>query len=123
MIMATKMTKRDHFSILREYYPTTAPNYDEIIAFIDHEVELLEKKSSSEKKPSKTQEANEILKESILNEMEDNRVYTITEMLKTLPCCEGLSNQKVSAIIRLMVENDKTIIKEVEKRTSYFKKA
>lgn len=121
--MANKMTKRDYFSILRESYPTTASDYDEIIAFIDHEVELLEKKSGSEKKPSKTQEANAILKESILNEMEENRVYTITEMLKTLPCCEGLSNQKVSAIIRQMVDNDKTIIKEVEKRTSYFKKA
>lgn len=123
MIMANKMTKRDYFSILRESYPTTASDYDEVIAFIDHEVELLEKKSGSEKKPSKTQEANAILKESILNEMEENRVYTITEMLKTLPCCEGLSNQKVSAIIRQMVDNDKTIIKEVEKRTSYFKKA
>ena len=47
-----KMTKRDYFAILRESYPATADNYDEVVAFIDHELELLSKKNSSEKKPT-----------------------------------------------------------------------
>ena len=128
MTTTKKMTKKDYFSILRESYPADAPNYDEVIAFIDHEVELLDRKhstNSGEKKLTANQQANAELKVDILSEMEDGKLYTISDMLKELPCCSGLSNQKVSAIVRQMVApiGDGTITKIEEKRTSFFCKA
>ena len=51
MANTKKMTKKDYFAILKATYPTTADNYDEVIKFIDHEMELLEKKNSADKKP------------------------------------------------------------------------
>lgn len=121
----TKMTKCDYFSILRDSYPVDAPNYAEVIAFIDHEVELLKRKAttnSGEKRLTANQVANGELKIQILDQMESEKLYTISDMLKELPCCEGLSNQKVSSIIRQMVLSG-SVEKVVEKRTSFFKKA
>ena len=121
--MTKKMTKRDYFTILRNSYPTTAENYDEVIAFIDHELELLARKNTSDKKPTAVQQANNVLKSAILEGMEINRLYTITEMIKEIPACADLSNQRVSAVVRQMYDcAEPTIEKVVEKRRSYFRK-
>ena len=90
--------------------------------YVENEItKLLRRKA--EKSPTKTQEANAELKTAILSEMEAGILYTISDMIKNLPSCENLSNQKVSAVIRQMMLDDKTIVKTVEKRTSYFSKA
>lgn len=90
--------------------------------YVENEItKLLRRKA--EKAPTKTQEANAELKTAILSEMEAGILYTISDMIKNLPSCENLSNQKVSAVIRQMMLDDKTIVKTVEKRTSYFSKA
>jgi len=121
--MTKKMTKRDYFTILRNAYPTTADNYNEVIAFIDHELELLARKNTSEKKPTAVQQANNVLKSAILEGMEENRLYTITEIIKEIPACADLSNQRVSAVVRQMYDcAEPTIEKVVEKRRSYFRK-
>jgi hypothetical protein len=92
----------------------------EQIAFIKHELELLEKKNSGEKKPTATQVANEALKVAIYEGMQDNRLYTVTEVIKEIPAVAGLTNQKVSPLMNQMVESG-LLIKTVEKRRSYFK--
>ena len=118
-----KMTKRDYFSILRSTYPTSADNYDEVIAFIDHELELLAKQNSAEKKPTAVQVANEGIKAEILSAMEDDRLYTITEMIKEIPACADLTNQRVSALVRQMYDCAEPTIERVEeKRKAYFRK-
>jgi predicted transcriptional regulator len=116
-----KMTKRDYFQILRSSYPTSAANYDEVINFIDHELELLTRKNSSEKKPTATQQANEVLKTAILDSMEDGKQYTISDMIKEFEPCAGLSTSKVSAIVRQM-KDDGLVIRTEEKRKAYFSK-
>lgn len=115
---AKKMTKRDYFKILRGAYPASASNYDEVIAFIDHELELLDKKNSSDKKPTANQLENEKIKLAIFEGMEKNRVYTITELIKEIPECADFTNQKVSAIVRTML-GDK-ITRMEEKGKAYF---
>lgn len=85
--------------------------------------EQFEKKNSAEKKPTAQQVANDAIKSAILAEMEDNRLYTITEMIKVLPSCADLTNQKVSALVRSLVEDKHSIEKIVDKRKSYFRKA
>jgi hypothetical protein len=89
------------------------------MAFIDHEVELLNKKNSAEKKPTANQIANESVKKAIVEGMEPNRMYTITEIIKEIPACSEMTNQRVSAIIRQMIGTDVERIEE--KRKAYFR--
>lgn len=79
-----------------------------------------EKKATGERKPTATQVANEGLKGSILSYMAEqpNRLFTISELIKEVPELEGLSNQKVSALVTQMVGT--SIKKIVEKRKSNF---
>ena len=110
----TKMTKRDYFTAILSKYPLT----DAEKAFVEHELELLEKKNSAEKKPTAQQIANDGIKTAILAGMTPNRLYTITEIQKEIPECADLSNQRVSALIRQMVGNE--IVRTEDKRKAYF---
>ena len=112
-----KMTKAQMFAQIKANYPLTA---DEV-KFIDHELELLNKKNSTEKKPTAQQTANEGIKTAIVEGMEPNRLYTVTEIIKEIPECAELSNQKVSALLRLLKDECK-VIKTEDKRKSYFSK-
>lgn len=111
-----KMTKKEMYAQLKAKYDLT----EDEIKFIDHEVELLEKKNSGTKKPTATQVANEGIKAEIVAYLEDAEGgKTVTEIQKAVEVCNELSNQKVSALIRQLVE-DGTVTKTVDKRKSYF---
>ena len=114
MATTKKMTKRDYFTAILSKYPLT----DAEKAFVEHELELLEKKNSAEKKPTAQQVANDGIKSAILAGMTPNRLYTITEIQKEIPECAELSNQRVSALIRQMVGNE--IVRTEDKRKAYF---
>jgi hypothetical protein len=113
-----KITKAEKFAILKGI-PSVAEN-PMLVEFIDHELELLAKKNSSEKKPTANQVANEGLKEAILNGMESGKLYTITDMIKSIPALADLTNQRVSALVRQLIPN--SIERVEEKRKAYFKK-
>ena len=110
-----KMTKRDYFTAILNTYPLT----DAEKAFVEHEIELLEKKNSSEKKPTAQQVANNGIKTAIAEGMSPNRLYTVTEIQKEIPECAELSNQRVSALLRQMIA-DGTIVRTEDKRKAYF---
>ena len=110
------MTKKDYFTAIMEKYPLSADEK----AFVEHELELLAKKNASEKKPSKTQQANSALQEEMLEQMEENRLYSITEMIKELPACADLTNQKVSALVRALTPD--RIERIEDKRKAFFRK-
>lgn len=55
------------------------------------------------------------IKHSILNEMQEGVWYTISDMQTKLYCCNELTNQKISAIVRQMVEA-KQIIRSAKKQ-------
>lgn len=117
--MTKKMTKKDHFNMLKAI-PEVAQN-EILMNFIDHEIELLEKKNSSEKKPTATQKANEGLKVVILEVLKANgNPMTITEMMKANAELGELTNQKISAIIRLMIKEE-TVERIEDKKKAYFK--
>lgn len=119
MTNSKKMTKRDYFNILRASYPATAKNYDEVIGFIDHELELLAKKNAAEKKPTAVQVANEGIKQAIVAGMEQGKLYTITDIIKSVPECADLTNQRVSALVRQLMPE--YIERVEEKRKAYFR--
>lgn len=119
-----RLTKRDHFNTLLTI-PEVANN-PELVAFIENERNLLDKKSNStgDKKPTARQTENAGLKEAILNYLRVGKAATITELMKDVPelaAIEKLTNQRTSAIVRQMVEVDKTVERFVEKRVAYFK--
>ena len=119
MTKTTKMTKRDYFTILRNAYPTTADNYNDVVAFIDHELELLAKKNSAEKKQTPVQIANEGIKDAIYKALTPNRLYSVTEIIKEVPACADLTNQRVSALLRQMMPE--RIERVEEKRKAFFR--
>lgn len=114
-----KMTKAQKFALLAEI-PAVA-NDPVLSEFVAHEMELLANKKSASKKLTPAQKANIELLENILSAMEPDCLYTVSEMLKEFACCADLSNQKVSAILRLAVEG-KRIERVEDKRKTYFRK-
>lgn len=113
-----KMTKRDYFTAIMSKYPLT----DEEKAFIEHELELLARKNTSDKKPTAQQIANDGIKTAILDWMEENHLYTITEIQKGVSECAELTNQRVSALVRQMVL-DNIVVRTEDKRKAFFSKA
>lgn len=79
------------------------------------------KKNSAERKPTATQTANEGYKVAILDAMESDKGYTITDLMKSVDAIADLSNQRVSAIVRQMVESGNVTREEI-KRKAYFTK-
>lgn len=117
-----KMTKRDYFNGLLgvlENHKDSIENYEEFKAFIEREIELLNKKRSNSK-PTKTQIENEKIKEKILIAFEKiDEPVTITELAKM----DGLteySNQKLSVLCHRLVDEHKVVNTKV-KKVSYFK--
>lgn len=117
-----KMTKRDYFNGLLgvlENHKDSIENYEEFKAFIEREIEFLNKKRSNSK-PTKTQIENEKIKEKILIAFEKiDEPVTITELAKI----DGLteySNQKLSVLCHQLVDEHKVVNTKV-KKVSYFK--
>lgn len=113
-----KKTQRDFYNELL----ALAIN-DEQKDFINGRIAQLDKKSASKSNgQTATQKANAELKNKILAEMEDGKQYTVTAMLKELDCVAELTNQKVSALMKQLVE-DGLVEKTEDKRKSFFSKA
>lgn len=117
-----KITKRDYFNGLLgviENHKDSIENYEDFKAFIEREIELLNKKRSNSK-PTKTQIENEKIKEKILITFEKiDEPVTITELAKM----DGLteySNQKLSVLCHQLVDEHKVVNTKV-KKVSYFK--
>lgn len=121
-IKVKKLTKKDRFNQLLEIPAVQADT--EMVAFIEHEIELLSNKNKADnKKPTAKQLENEALKIELLNYMEVNTLYSISDFQKQVEACADLSNQKIAAILRQMKDNDKTVEKVEDKRKVYWKLA
>lgn len=115
-----KLTKRDHFNTLLQL-PEVAAN-PTLVDFINNELDLLARKNNSDnKKPSEKDIANQGLKTAILEfATASGEQHTVTDFIKNVPACAGLSQQKISAMVRQMVEDGK-LEKVIVKRVSYFR--
>lgn len=113
--MANKMTKVEMFNAIKALSEVKANS--DMVAFIDHEIELLNRKAQN-KKPTKTQAENESIKAEILATLTDKGV-TVTELQAKSDVLSALSNQRVSALLRQLVEAEE-VIKTVDKKKSYF---
>ena len=117
MANTKKITKATRFNQLLSI--DAVKSNPDLVAFIEHELELLAKKNASDKKPTATQIANNGIKETILDTLADNKVMTITEMQKSNVDLADLSNQKISALVRQLIAEG-LVKKEEIKRKAYF---
>ena len=113
--MTNKMTQRDFFNEIIAL--AEANEREDIVEFAKGRIAVLDKKSAN-KKPTKTQEENEVLKGVILDTLTVDGV-TVSELQAKSEALADLSNQKVSALLRQMVA-DGTVVKTVDKKKSYF---
>lgn len=121
-----KITKRESFTEIKEILESLGK--DRLAEVMEHELELLAKKNSADKKPTATQVENEKFKELIVEFMEEGEKYTITDFIKSIPELNEKTNQKVSAIVKQMyADEDKgqkvedfPLVRVEEKRKAYF---
>ena len=119
MANVQKITKAQKFAMLKAI-PAVAENAM-LVEFIDHEMELLAKKNSAEKKPTAQQTANAAIADAIVSAMENepNRLFTITDIIKSVPECAELTNQRVSAIVRGLI--GVSVERIEDKRKAFFR--
>ena len=112
--MANKKTKREFFGEIKEIVKGNA----ELVAFIDHELELLNKKTSAKSTKVNTEQVE--LMDKIVNALNEiGRSVTISELQKENAEMAEYSNQKLSAMLKKLVDN-KQVTKIVDKKKSYF---
>ena len=120
MTTTKKMTKATAWGIVKSIVENSNhPQSAELVEKIDNELALLAKKNSAEKKPTAQQVANAGIATAIVEGMESNRLYTVTEIIKEVPACAELTNQRVSALLRQLVEGGK-VKRTEDKRKAYF---
>lgn len=100
--------------------------------FLDKRIEVTAKKNASgsngEKKLTPTQVANQGIASAIYEHLATaNKALTISQMIKEIPTCSVLSNQKINGILSKLYSNDKhplanpMFVRVEEKGVAYFK--
>lgn len=110
-----RVTKRDMFNEILANYELSEAHKE----FIEKQIVLLEKKSGANRKPTKTQEANEGIKQDIVDGMAEGERYTITDLIKTIEAIADYSNQKISNLANQLVKAN-VLAKVTEKGRTYF---
>lgn len=115
--MANKMTKKDYFNQLLAIKEVSAN--EDLVGFINHEIELLAKKSGKSGQ-TKTQKENEVILKTMVECLATDRTpMTITELQGAYTELADFSNQKLSALMKKLVDNG-TVTKTIDKKKSYF---
>lgn len=110
------MTKREMFN---EILAVVADNA-EMVEFINHEIELLNRKSSAVRKPTKNQLENEGFKADIVDYLKDaDAPKTIKELQTAIPSLADLTNQRITHMLTDLVKAE-TLTKNYVKKTPYY---
>ena len=114
--MANKITKREVIGMMmNEEVVKANPTY---VAYLENELALLNKKAQN-KKATKTQEQNVGIKATILKVLATIGSGTVTDIQNGNKELSALSNQKVSALVRQLVESGE-VVKTTDKKRSIF---
>lgn len=127
-----KITKKEYFAIVKDIVEASgADNKADIVAFLDHEVELLNKKSGKSK-ATPTQATNavtlSVIKE-VLGELDkpvtitelltDVRLQSYTETTRDGEKVIAMTNQKLSSLMKKLVDAGE-VVRTEEKKKAYF---
>lgn len=127
--MENKITKRMRFEELKGIMEGLGKT--DLIAFIDHEIELIDRKAENRKAGTgKKAVENNALTELVIEELARIGKCTITELLKKSEILTNyvtedgkvLSNQKISSLLKpLYVGDSPKVERTMEKKSVYFK--
>ena len=114
--MANKITKREVIKMMMNEEVVKANST--YVAYLENELALLDKKAQN-KKATKTQEQNVGIKATILKVLATIGSGTVTDIQNGNEELSTLSNQKVSALVRQLVESGE-VVKTTDKKKSIF---
>ena len=119
--MEKKMTKREKFEMLKAIVKDNAM----LVEFIDHEIELLDKKKSNGN--AKANEKMEKSVELVYNALaEIGKAITVSELISMTDLDElkndsgVVSTQKVSAMLKKLKDSGR-VVSYTDKKKTYFK--
>ena len=114
----TKTTNKSALNYVISRYGEELPS--EVLDKLEVMLIQLEKRSTTERKPSARQLENDVLKAKILDTMEPNRWYSIAEMVKEfLFFPSDMTTQRCSALMTQLADAGK-VKREVVKRKVLF---
>lgn len=115
-----KLTKKDKFNMLLEL--SQVQENDMLVEFIDNEIELLSRKSGS-KSMTKEQKENVVYKEIILEILQDTDLesaMSISAIQNKNESLKDFSNQKMSALLKQLVDNKLVNKDTINKRAVFY---
>ena len=117
--MANKVTKKDNFNTLLGLEQVQANA--SLVAFIEHEIELLDKKAESRStKPTVRQAENAEIKSEILVSMEKGKMYRCAEVKAMIDAlAKGEGTQRTARLCNDLVTEGK-LVKSIDKKVVYF---
>lgn len=132
MANTNKKTIVDYFEEIKSVLADNGLLTEERETFLNKRIEVTAKKNASgsngEKKLTPTQVANQGIASAIYEHLATaNKALTISQMIKEIPVCSDLSNQKINGILSKLYSNDKhplanpMFVRFEEKGVAYFK--
>lgn len=113
-----KMTKKEMYMALLQMDEVKAN--EKIVEGLQHEIDLLEKKSGAEKKPTANQKENEGYKEVILEYLATaEKGKAVRDMMVEIPAFEGVSKNRVTALVTAL-HKEGLIQRETIKKINYY---
>lgn len=112
-----KLTKKEKYGMVLNYIQDN----EMLVEFIENEINLLNKKASSNSK-TQTQKDNEVIKEKIVALLNTSpKPLTITEFQATYKefAVDKYSNQKLTSLFT-QLKNESKIVRIQDKKKSYF---
>ena len=110
------MTKIEMLTSIREAVASNS----EMVEFLNHEIELLQRKAATPRKPTATQIENTALREEIANFLfKAEAPQTVKEITANVDGLEGLSNQRVTHLLTALRKAG-TIKRTVVKKVPYY---
>lgn len=119
-----KITKKDNYTLLYDVVEASNVSPDrklDLMSFIDHELELLEKRAnSSASSLTANQKANMVLKQEMLDAMDKGKEYRANEFVTMEEFADrGLSLNKFSAMLKQLKDEGKIVAYKNKKVTTF----
>lgn len=114
--MEKKITKREVLTAMLEV-PAIQENAD-FVAYIENELQLLAKKSEN-RKSAKTNEENLKLADVVLDVLQGSQGMTASEIIRANDQLAGLSTPKMTALLKVLMEQGKVVRIEEKKRVIF----
>lgn len=122
-----RITKAQRFEDIKALLDGGKPTYGTTVEIakgvLDHELELLAKKNSGDKKLTAAQQENEGYKAEILEYLHtipaDSDGVTCTEILKAIPSLSAYQVQKVASLVRQLKLAGQVASKEVKGKSLF----